>query len=45
MSDDPVYGLVCAGGGAHGAYQVGGGAGPAAGLVGIREMGNRIVVD
>lgn len=23
MSDDPVYGLVCAGGGAHGAYQVG----------------------
>jgi len=23
MSNDPVYGLVCAGGGAHGAYQVG----------------------
>ena len=22
-SSDPVYGLVCAGGGAHGAYQVG----------------------
>jgi NTE family protein len=23
MSDDPIFGLVCAGGGAHGAYQVG----------------------
>lgn len=23
MSNDPIYGLVCAGGGAHGAYQVG----------------------
>ena len=23
MSNNPIYGLVCAGGGAHGAYQVG----------------------
>jgi hypothetical protein len=45
MSDNLIYGLVCAGGGAHGAYQVGVGAGPAADLVGIREIGNRIVVD